>query len=59
MKTFIQRLLRAFQDAQQRRADERALAELDPRTLRDIGYHDAAEQTRFEALRRRVHFGLY
>ena len=59
MKTFIQRLLQALQDARQRRINERSLAELDPRTLRDIGYQNAAEEKRLEALRRRVQFGLY
>jgi len=59
MKKLLQGMLRAFQAARQRRADERSLAELDPQTLRDIGFHSCAESVRLEALRRRVHFGLY
>ena len=59
MKNLIEKALQAFQEARQRRIDERTLAELDSHTLRDIGLDSAGERARSEALSRRLQFGLY
>jgi len=58
MKNIVHKVLlavQAVQEARQRRINERSLAELDAHTLRDIGL----DRARIEAVRYRVHFGLF
>jgi len=59
MKKLIDNVMRAIQEARERRINQATLAELDPHTLRDIGLDRASEQARLEIARYRVHFGLY
>jgi uncharacterized protein YjiS (DUF1127 family) len=58
MTKFLERLLQAFQAARRRQARQ-LLSELDPHTLRDIGFGDERESARLEAVRRSLRFGLY
>lgn len=55
----MKKILSALMVVLERRAMERALAELDERTLRDIGLDARAERARIDALRTRLTFGLY
>ena len=55
----MKKILSALMEVLERRAMERALAELDERTLKDIGLDTRAERTRIDALRNRLTFGLY
>ena len=59
MKAIWRGTFGALMRALEQRATERALAQLDERTLRDIGLDAAAERARIDALRNRVLFGLY
>jgi hypothetical protein len=55
----VKKILSVLMEVLERRAMERALAELDARTLKDIGLDAGAERARNEAVRMRVTFGLY
>lgn len=59
MKKLFENVMRAIQEARERRINEQSLAELDPHTLRDIGLDRASERARMEAARYRLHFGLF
>ena len=59
MKKLIDNVMRAIQEARERRINQATLAELDPHTLRDIGLDRAGERARIEASRYRLHFGLF
>ena len=58
MKSLFKIAVRAFESAQQRRARERLMVELDERTLRDIGLEREAYHAR-ERRRLAMHFGMY
>lgn len=59
MKKLFENLMRAIQQARERRINEQSLSDLDPHTLRDIGLDRASERARLEAVRYRLHFGLF
>ena len=59
MKKLFENVMRAIQEARERRINHQTLAELDPHTLRDIGLDRASERARLEASRYRLHFGLF
>ena len=59
MKKLIDNVMRAIQEARERRINQATLAELDSHTLRDIGLDRASERARLEASRYRLHFGLF
>jgi hypothetical protein len=55
----MKKILSALMQVLERRAAERVLAELDARTLRDIGMDTLDQRARIDALRNRITFGLY
>lgn len=57
MKTFL-RIMEAIADARIRRERERVLAQLDERTLRDIGLEHEANHAR-DRQRFQLRFGMY
>jgi uncharacterized protein YjiS (DUF1127 family) len=59
MKKLIERLLQAVHATRKRQVSDRLPGELDAHTLRDIGLDRAGEDARREAVRRRLHIGLY
>jgi len=59
MKKLIGNVMRAIQEARERRINDATLAQLDPHALRDIGLDRASERARLEASRYRLHFGLF
>ena len=55
----MKKILAVLMKALERRATVRELAQLDERTLRDIGLDRGADRAQMDAVRRRKTFGLY